>query len=88
MQELVCDLHYCEEKLREIQELEWKETVSRKPKLRFYSLFKQNFGTERYVKLNLDTQQRSLTAQLGLGVLPLLCGNWEICKLTCRKQNL
>jgi hypothetical protein len=66
-----CDLHYCEEKLREIQELEWKETVSRKPKLRFYSLFKQNFGTERYVKLNLDTQQRSLTAQLRLGILPL-----------------
>lgn len=66
-----CDLNYCEEMLRNIQEAEWKENVNKKPKLRFYSLFKKTFRTENYVKLNLDPQQRSLTAQLRLGILPL-----------------
>ena len=31
----VCEVKFCEEKLKDIQEKEWKETISRKPKLRF-----------------------------------------------------
>ena len=43
--------------LRDIQEAEWKENVSKKPKLRFYSVFKKSLRTENYVKVNLDPQQ-------------------------------
>ena len=40
--------------------------------LRFYSLFKSELCVENYVKFNLTSSQRSLTAQLRAGVLPIL----------------
>ena len=68
---LECDLLWCKDKLMETYCTQWKESVTRKPKLRTYCKIKKEFGTEEYVRLNLTRQQRSLLAQLRLGILPL-----------------
>ena len=45
-------------------EVEWKEALKNKPKLRSYRHFKQRFDTQNYVNLNMSKYQRSLTARL------------------------
>ena len=42
-----------------------------KPKLQTYVQIKHNYETELYVKTNLPINQRSLIAQLRMGILPL-----------------
>ena len=66
-----CDLINIEEKLMENYCKNWKVEILKKPKLRTYALIKREFGTEKYVRLNLTRQQRSLLAQTRLGILPL-----------------
>ena len=53
------------------QENEWKANILRKPKSRFYKLFTETLEVENYVKFNLTSNQRSVTAQLRAGILPL-----------------
>jgi len=50
---------------------EWLEDVKNKPKLRTYAQFKNTFGVENYVTLNLTRQQRSMLAQIRSGILPI-----------------
>jgi hypothetical protein len=50
---------------------EWKVNIHYKPKLKTYCLFKHVFGTEKYISLNLDREDRSFIAQYRLGILPL-----------------
>ncbi len=50
---------------------EWKINLYVKPKLRTNVLFKENYCTENYVKYSMSYQQRSLIAQLRLGILPI-----------------
>ena len=50
---------------------EWYNTVGNKPKLRNYVKFKQNINVEDYVISNISRSQRSLLAQLRMGILPL-----------------
>ena len=50
---------------------EWSNTVGYKPKLRNYVKFKQNINVEEYVISNISRSQRSLLAQLRMGILPL-----------------
>ena len=68
---LPCDINVASIKLFEVQEAEWKAAMSKKPKLRFYRLFKTTLAVENYVKFNLTPSQRSITAQLRSGVLPI-----------------
>ena len=49
----------------------WKTELTTKPKLRTYVKLKENFGVEKYVQLNLSRSQRSLLAQIRMGILPL-----------------
>jgi hypothetical protein len=49
----------------------WHQAIHRKPKLRTYVKFKNDFITENYVKYCFDRKGRSLTAQLRLGILPI-----------------
>ena len=67
----ICDLEFLYSKISNLQEIAWKAAVDSKPKLRTYALFKENFCTEKYVLSMLSRKQRSLLAQLRLGVLPL-----------------
>ena len=66
----VFDIGYSRCILQE-SEVEWKEALKNKPKLRSYRQFKQSFDTQNYVNLNMSKYQRSLTARLRLGILPI-----------------
>lgn len=61
----------CQNKLCEIENAKWKNNMNMQPKLRTYVLFKSNYETELYVKLNLSIRHRSLLARMRCGVLPL-----------------
>ena len=50
---------------------EWKNSVNEKPKLCLYKSYKEHFLPEKYVTLNLLPFERSVTAQLQFGILPL-----------------
>ena len=67
----ICDLKQCQQELTLIYEREWQTLVDKKPKLRLYRELKTVPGPERYVQLNIPSQQRSLLAQLRFGILPL-----------------
>lgn len=67
----ICDLDFTLDKFLELQEADWKKALPRKPKLRFYTMFKESLLVENYVKYNLTISQRSLMAQLRFGILPL-----------------
>ncbi len=56
---------------------ELKTNIFIKPKLITYVLFKEYYWTENYVKYCMFGQQRSLIAQLRLGILPI---HLETCK--------
>ena len=49
----------------------WRILTSRKPKLRTYCTFKTTFETEPYVTFYHNRKERSLLAQLRLGILPI-----------------
>ena len=53
------------------QENEWREALLNKPKLRTYITFKTIFYTEKYVTKYTCKRERSLFAQLRVGILLL-----------------
>jgi len=55
-------------------ENQWKREIWKKPKLRNYVQFKNDFVTEPYIFPNLKRRQRSLCAQLRTSTLPLAVG--------------
>ena len=55
--------------LQVINENDWKTNVNSKPKLRLYSKFKENFKADDYVLSLMPRYERSLLAQLRLGIL-------------------
>lgn len=66
-----CIIKDCESQLRRNYEIEWERNIKNKSKLRSYVLWKEGFGPEPYVRLNLSRSQRSILAQLRSGTLPL-----------------
>ncbi len=66
-----CNIEQTQMKYINVVNDEWKTNVYIKPKLRTYVLFKENYCTENYVKYFMSHQQRSLIAQLRLGILPI-----------------
>ena len=66
-----CDIYSVANKLMHLQEEKWKNALISKPKLRFYRKFKSCLEVEKYVKYNLTSSQRSVTAQFRAGILPL-----------------
>ena len=50
---------------------EWSKDIPTKSKLRNYVKFNQDIETPGYLKISLFKFQRSLMAQLRLGILPL-----------------
>ena len=49
----------------------WNQRTWYKPKLRTYTLIKNNYGPEPYITQNVTKSQRSFCAQLHSGNLPL-----------------
>ena len=56
----------------DLMHMEWSNNVGFKPKLRYYTQFKQDVDVGKYVKFSMTRSQRSLLAQLRMGILPLL----------------
>ena len=70
-QKRVCHVKEVKTKLMCLNEEEWKEDISNKPKLRTYRLFKETFSTENYICCYMSKRNRSLLAQFRLGILQL-----------------
>ena len=68
---LLIDLKNVNVKLVENYAVKWNKAVLSKPKLRTYKLLKSVWGVENYLLFNLTRFERSLVAQLRLGILPL-----------------
>ena len=62
------DLNYVQEKLFSLMQEEWAENILTMPKC---VKFKSDITTASYLKANITRTQRSLLAQLRLGILPL-----------------
>ena len=65
------DLFEIKYQFSDLMHEEWSSSVGYKPKLRNYTKFKQELYVEDYVKVNICRMQRSLIAQLRMGILPL-----------------
>jgi hypothetical protein len=65
------DIEMVKEKLMDMHEENWLHSVSIKPKLRTYKLFKETLHVENYVLYNLSISERCVMAQFRLGILPL-----------------
>ena len=65
------DLQATENKVHELMQREWSTNLQLKPKLRFYLNFKTELYVEPYVKYNVRRVERSVYAQIRLGMLPL-----------------
>ena len=65
------DINDLEIKLADIMHDEWSNKLPSKPKLRTYSLFKNEIKTEEYILSNIPKYKRSLLCQLRIGILPL-----------------
>jgi 23S rRNA-/tRNA-specific pseudouridylate synthase len=57
--------------VRVMAEQEWIKAVNKKPKLRTYKTFKQDFLVSDYVKWSLNRYDRSLLAKFRCGILQL-----------------
>lgn len=66
-----CDITNIKVNLLKIQRDKWEVDVLRKPKLRFYRMFKSKVQLEDYVQSNLSPAERSYAAQFRFGILPL-----------------
>ena len=67
----VINLSKVDEHLNVYYARKWQEDVQHVPKLRTYRVFKTEFKTEEYVKLNMYKNERSIMCQFRSGVLPL-----------------
>ena len=68
----IVDINMCKKKFMNVYAEKWKEQVFTKPKLCTYVNIKDTFVPEKYVTMNLSQQQRSILAQLRIGILPLV----------------
>ena len=66
-----CNLKQCELVLLNMYSNQWFAKASNVPKLRTYVTIKEKFELEEYIKVGLSRKQRSVLAQLRLGILPL-----------------
>ena len=65
------NLQSSSDKLYDEMHNEWSKAIPTKSKLRNYVKFNQDIETSWYLKISLSRFQRSLMAQLRLGILPL-----------------
>ncbi len=53
----VCNIVTFETKCKKLDEYQWLQSLTTKPKLRTYMEYKQTFGTEKYVKYCLSRRR-------------------------------
>jgi len=67
----VCEIDEAKQLLDDLEILEWENSRYSKPKLRYYNMYKTEFGVSDYVLFNIPKYKRSLMAQFRAGILPL-----------------
>ena len=67
----ILNIQEVKNKLMENNQNDWVNMVDAKPKLRTYKLIKKDYKPEQYLMSNLYKYERSLLAQLRIGILPL-----------------
>ena len=82
-----CDLVEFKDTLDKCFSLVWKDEIYKKPKLRFYVQFKNDFHAESYIKINLSSKEKSYISQLRLGILPIAIetGRYRQVPISARK---
>ncbi len=65
------DINSGREKILENEKTEWVENLGDYSKLDLLSKIKTEFGTEKYLQLDLDRYDKSLLSQFRYGILPL-----------------
>ncbi len=66
-----CNISEMQNALKGVFIEKWQSELVQKPKLRTYICFKDEYCTENYVKYCISRRERSLLAQLRIGILPL-----------------
>ena len=67
----ILNIQEVKNKLSVNNQRDWMNMVEAKPKLRTYKLLKREYKSENYLTSNLYKYERSLLAQLRIGILPL-----------------
>ncbi len=67
----VCNLDFIKAECKKIDESQLLASLPLKPKPRTYIMYKKSFIIEDYVKYCLNRSNKSLTAQIRIGILPL-----------------
>ena len=67
---MACNIHLAKRKLLEVEETEWRDEMSKKPKLSLYRQIKSRKSTENYLQMNISRLERSLFSQIRFGILP------------------
>ena len=67
----IFDIDSIKAKCADLMNIEWRQQVESKPKLRTYVTFKHVFGLEPYLKYNISRYNISSMAQFRTGILPL-----------------
>ena len=65
------NLEQAKESLCSIRYRIWRNEIQIIPKLRFYSIFKENYETEKFLLMVNNRKKRSILAQLRYSILPL-----------------
>ncbi len=71
LEKKICNLDVCKTKLISLEKDAILKTIDSKPKLRIYKQIMTDGEVEKYVKLNISSGERSMLAQLRMGILPL-----------------
>ncbi len=66
-----CNIRELQIRNHNIWKDKWKNNLPNKPKLRTYISCKEQYCTEKYVKLCIPRKERSMLAQIRFGILPL-----------------
>ncbi len=65
------DINYSEQQVRDGEISKWSNAVTKFSKLDLLAEIKPTFGTEEYLKMDLDRYDKSLLSQFRYGILPI-----------------
>ncbi len=66
-----CNIDLAKRQLFEVEETEWRDEMSKKPKLRLYRRIKWRKSAENYLQVNISKLERSLFSQIRFGIPPI-----------------
>ncbi len=68
---MACNIDLAKRQLFEVEETEWRDEISKKPKLRLYRQIKSHRSTENYLQMDISRLEGSLFSQIRFGIVPI-----------------